>query len=238
VVVGVTNEAEEKVKGWIQAKQAKYAIANVQGNETDQAYGVRGFPTSYLVGPGGDVLWTGHPASLDEKKIEEAVAKASFVAPVPAEFRAINAEIAKKNFGKAHGLIEKELAKKDDEALAGAKASIERLARERTAEAEAKGSTGDYAAAAGILEEISKQFKGMDEAEDAAKKLKEWKADRAIKVQIKAGEDFQKAEALEKTGDPAAKRKAHALYLQIAKEAKGTPIGEKAQAAADRLRAS
>jgi hypothetical protein len=203
VVVGVTNEAEEKVKGWIQAKQAKYAIANVQGNETDQAYGVRGFPTSYLVGPGGDVLWTGHPASLDEKKIEEAVAKASFVAPVPAEFRAINAEIAKKNFGKAHGLIEKELAKKDDEALAGAKASIERLARERTAEAEAKGST-----------------------------------DRAIKVQIKAGEDFQKAEALEKTGDPAAKRKAHALYLQIAKEAKGTPIGEKAQAAADRLRAS
>ncbi len=63
-------------------------------------------------------------------------------------------------------------------------------------------------------------------------------ADKAISAQIAAGDQMKKAEALEKTGDPAAKKKAYGIYSEVAKKQKGTKIGEKAQAAADRLKSS
>ncbi len=80
----------------------------------------------------------------------------------------------------------------------------------------------------------------MTEADEAAAKIKEWRADKAIRAQIDAGEDLAKAEALEKMDDPAAKKKAYKVYSDIAKDKdlEGTPVAEKAKAAAERLKGS
>ncbi len=238
MVVGVTNEAEGLVRGWVEENKVEFPVAIVTGKETDQAYDVKGFPSGALVGADGNLLWLGHPASLAESEIEAALEKATFVPLLPAKYAAINADIVRKDFGKAYAAIEKALAKGDDEALSRAKESIEKLAAARAADADAKAQAGDYAGAAEVLEETAKQFKGMPVAEDAAKTLKEWKADKEIREQIKAGEMLRKAEALERTGDAAAKKKAYQIYADLAKKHKGTPLGEKAQAAADRLKGS
>lgn len=237
MVVGVTNEAEGLVKKWIEEKKAKYPIAIVAGDATDKAYEVKGFPQAALVGASGKVVWTGHPGNLSESTLDEELAKAVFIPPLPAQWKEINAEIARKGFGKAFGLIEKELAKGENEALAKAKEAIEKLGADKVAAAQEMGKEGDYAGGVASLDETAKLFKGVAVAEEAAKTAKEWRADKAIKGQIAAGEDLRKAEALEKAGDPAAKKKAYSIYSDVAKKQKGTPIGAKAEAAAARLKA-
>jgi hypothetical protein len=234
----VTNEAEGLVTKCVRDKKITYPIAIVPGNATDEAYGVKGFPAGAVVGPKGDVVYIGDPRSVNEQQLEEQLAKATFIPAVPEKYKEINGDLAKKAYGKAHAALEKELAKGENEPLAKAKEAIEKLAAEKLADAGQKGDGGDYAGAAPILDDLEKGFKGLPEADDAAKKLKEWKADKSIAAQIKAGEDMRKAEALEKSGDPAAKRKAYGLYADVAKKLKGTPIGDKAQAAADRLKGS
>jgi hypothetical protein len=238
VVVGVTNEAEGLVKKWIDDNKVKYAIAIVPGKETMAAYDVKGFPSSALVGADGKIDWLGHPANLDSGVLEEALARACVVPPLPPKYASINADLAKKEYGKAHAAIEKALGRGEDEALSKAKEAIEKLLAAKIAGAEEKEKAGDYAGAIAELDEAAKQWKGMPEADEAAKKAKKWRSDSSIRDQIKFGEDFKRAEALEKTGEPAAKKKAYQIYLEISKKAKGTPIGEKAQAAADRLKSS
>ena len=237
MVVGVTNEAEGLVDKWIVDKKAKYPVAIVPGNETDTAYAVQGFPHSALIGVNGKILWMGHPASLPASQLEEELGKATFVPPLPAQYKDINADIARKSFGKAYAAIAKELAKGDNEALGKAKDAIEKLGADKLAQAEEKGKAGDYAGGAATLDEVAKLWKGVPVADEAAKKAKEWRADKAIKSQIAAGDDIRKAEALEKAGDPGSKKKAYSIYIDVAKKQKGTPLGEKAQAAADRLKA-
>jgi hypothetical protein len=236
VVVGVTDEAEGLVKKFIESNGVKYPICIVQGGATDDAYGVKGFPHGALVAPDGTIAEIGHPAGFSESKIEELLAKAVFIPPLPAKYGAINAEIAKKNFGKAFQAIEKELAKGDDPELEKAKAAIEKLAGERIADAEAKAKEGEYADGAATLDETAKQWKGMPAAEEASRKLKEWKADKTIAAQIKAGDDLKKADALAKLEDPGAKKKAYGIYSDIAKKLPGTRIGERAKEAAERLK--
>src|SRR5207245_2440585 len=124
-----------------------------------------------------------------------------------------------------------------NEPLAKAKAAIEAVAKRNVEDADKKAAAGEYPAAAAMLEEVSKNWKGLPEADEAAKKLKDWKADKAIKGQLAAADEMKKAEALEKMCD-AGKKKAYGIYVDIAKKQKGTKIGEKAQAAADRLKSS
>lgn len=236
MVVGVTNEAEALVRKTVADLGMKFAISMVQGNATDESYAVKGFPHSALVAPDGTIAWMGHPASMPQGQLEELLGKAVFVPPLPAKYAAINAEIAKKNFGKAAAAIDKELAKNDDDALKKARAAIDTLGTEKVESAKKSGEAGDYAGGADVLEDTAKQWKGLPAAEEAAKLLKDWKADKSIAAQMKGGDDMKKAEALEKMDDPAAKKKAYGMYLDIAKRLKDTPLGEKAKAAAERMK--
>jgi hypothetical protein len=238
VVVGVTNEAEGVVKKWIDEKKATYAIAIVEGKAIDEAYGVKGFPSSYLVSAQGEIVWIGHPANLPEADLEAALERAVVIPKLPEKYGAISADLAKKNYGKAHAALVKELAKGANEALAKAKDAIERLAADRLLRAETAATKDDYAAGQDLLLELTSAFKGLEASETAARKLKEWKADKAIKAKIRAGEDLARAAALEKLADPAAKQKALKIYLDVAKQMKGGPLGERAQAAAERLKGS
>jgi len=236
VVVGVTNEAEALVRKTVESLGMKFPIAIVQGNETDTAYGVQGFPHSALVAPDGTIAWAGHPGNMPGSQIEELLQKAVFVPPLPAKYAPINAEIAKKSFGKAAQAIDKELAKGSVPELEKAAEAIEALGRGKIRSAESAGADGDYSSGAAVLDEVAKQWKGVAVSDDAAKLLKEWKADKSIAAQIKGGDDFKKAEALEKVDDPAAKKKAYGMYVELSKRLKGTPLGDKAKASAERMK--
>lgn len=56
-------------------KIEEYALLS-DARKTAAAWGVRGFPKSFVVGKDGKVLWSGHPMSPDfEKAISGALGK-------------------------------------------------------------------------------------------------------------------------------------------------------------------
>jgi len=73
VVVGVTNEDPELVESVVHRQGMEYPVVRVQGGSVDSAYGVRSFPSAFLVGRDGSVVWSGHPGALSGAVIEAAL---------------------------------------------------------------------------------------------------------------------------------------------------------------------
>lgn len=80
VVVGISDEAPQTVKPFVQAMGTNmdYTIAiddNLQSNTNYMAaYGAMGIPTAFVVGKDARVLWTGHPLMGLEEALEEILA--------------------------------------------------------------------------------------------------------------------------------------------------------------------
>jgi len=71
------NDSEAKVQQYI--NENKWSFKIVMGGQGEQytlgkAYGVQAYPTNYLVGPDGKVLWRG--VGFDETGLRAALAKA------------------------------------------------------------------------------------------------------------------------------------------------------------------
>jgi peroxiredoxin len=59
VVVGASLDAEPKVKQFKQVHGIGYALLASAGKSAE-AYGVQAYPTMFLVGKDGKILWKGH----------------------------------------------------------------------------------------------------------------------------------------------------------------------------------
>src|SRR5262249_8110017 len=57
------------------AKKLPYAVFHDTKGSTIAAYGIRGFPTAYLIGKDGKVIWEGNPMGV-EAAVEELIKKA------------------------------------------------------------------------------------------------------------------------------------------------------------------
>jgi len=71
------NDTPEVVNKY--AKESKFTFPIVLGGRGPQytlgtAYGVRAYPTNYLVGPGGKILW--RAVGFDEAGLRDALSKA------------------------------------------------------------------------------------------------------------------------------------------------------------------
>lgn len=69
VIIGVTNEAEEKVRPFAEKMKMAYRVAIDPKRETYGPYmkEVRGIPHAFVVDPQGLIVWAGHPMDgLDE----------------------------------------------------------------------------------------------------------------------------------------------------------------------------
>lgn len=73
VVVGVTNESRSLVESAVYDHGMEYPVVRVDGNEVDRAWGVRSFPSAFLVGRDGNILWSGHPGRLSDAQIAAAL---------------------------------------------------------------------------------------------------------------------------------------------------------------------
>jgi hypothetical protein len=67
----VTNEDEALVRKKIEQAGMKFPVARTSGDSAERAYGVKGFPSTFLIDAGGRLVWSGHPAELDETKIRD-----------------------------------------------------------------------------------------------------------------------------------------------------------------------
>ena len=69
-VVGVSVDAKtDDAKKFLTEVPATFALAFDNTGATPKAYGVKGMPTSMLIGPDGNVLWT-HTSFKDEDKAD------------------------------------------------------------------------------------------------------------------------------------------------------------------------
>lgn len=61
VIIGISDEKEEKIRPYIEKKSVKYAMAiDTQARMKDELE-VYGIPHAILVEPGGHVIWEGYP---------------------------------------------------------------------------------------------------------------------------------------------------------------------------------
>jgi hypothetical protein len=233
VVVGVTNEPESLVKKHVEKFGMEFPVARVRGESADGPYGIRGFPSAFLIDPRGRIAWAGHPGNLEESEIQKHFARVVYVAPLADErYAKINAALAKREYGKAHAALDKALAQAPgDAALSSALASIQAGAKVLAEDAAAAAQTGQYGFAAELHAEAARLFDGLPQAEEAEAALAALEKLPEAKDELAAYRLLSEARAALAKGDESkAKGK---LALAIKHEA--TPSGRDAQRLAARL---
>ncbi|MBI5368635.1 MAG: TlpA family protein disulfide reductase [Planctomycetes bacterium] len=75
------NDTFEALKEHVAEKKLPFAVAHDAGAKTCSAYGIRGYPSAFLVGVDGKVIWQGFPLP-EVKEIEKLIA--AEIAKIPA----------------------------------------------------------------------------------------------------------------------------------------------------------
>ncbi|MBX3396255.1 MAG: redoxin domain-containing protein [Phycisphaerae bacterium] len=77
VLLAVSYEPTATVSKFLGSRKMNYVVA-AGGETTRDAFGIDGYPTSFIIDPDGNVVWKGHPATIDEplaKIVKETPAK-------------------------------------------------------------------------------------------------------------------------------------------------------------------
>lgn len=242
LVMATSKEDKGKIEGWAKDKGAKFAFFVDDGGATTTAYGVTGYPSSVILGPDGKVIWKGHPSSLSEKLVEQALEKVvlRFGYEFPKAFAKVKAKIDKKDFAGALDALTAAEAVDGAEGAEGADAEVAAKIRadlvgyaedvKKMALSDAEG--GDYLTAEATLKELAKQYKGSEPGKAIDALLKEWKSDSTVKKEIKAGKMMLKGKAMEKAMNF---RAALGIYMSVAKKYKGTKTAAVAEAKAEKI---
>ena len=229
IVVGVTNEGEAMVAPDVEKKKMKYPVAVLSGEDFDLQYGIESFPTGFLLGPDGEVLWRGHPASFDEKLLEEHLG--SVWAPPAVAQKDIAKALAEKNLAKAWKALDKALASSKEAAeLRAAKEAIEKRIGAQLEAARAAETSADFAAARRAYQDVIDRFGGVPEAEPAKAGLAALAKNKDAKVELEAADRFDDALSTWRKGDLEKGLKA---IRNVAKKYAGTAAGKRAQALSD-----
>jgi hypothetical protein len=197
-IVGVTDEAEERIRPFITKHNIEYLIAIGGAN----GYVTRGIPHAWLVSAAGDVVWEGHPASLTdaavEKELRHVRLRPSF--KLPKELKRAAAQLNAGQYASGLRALNRYLQKpKSDEGADAARAAIEQVeafgaAKLKRVQSLAEG--GFYLDAQAALKEVEKMFRGTAIGDQAKAQQKEWKGDKLVRAEIQAGTLVAKASEL------------------------------------------
>lgn len=231
MVVGVTNEPESLVTKHIAKKKMKFPVAIVGGSDFDKMYGVRGFPSSFLVGPDGTVEWAGHPGNFPESVLEKMLEELELPPELNGDYEEIQESFAERRYGKAWKAIERDLSKDpDDDQLKGASEFLTKTVADKLAAAEAAIGEAEYGKARRLYEELLDAWKDVPGADAAKPALAELKKNKDAKDELSASEKLDDAVALFRKGKL---EKAAKSFAVIAKKYPDTPSGLRAEELAE-----
>ena len=76
VIIGVTSEAEETVRPFVEKMGMKYVVAIDTNQSSTETYmeGVEGIPHAFIVDTNGIVVWSGHPSAGLKDSLSEVLA--------------------------------------------------------------------------------------------------------------------------------------------------------------------
>jgi thiol-disulfide isomerase/thioredoxin len=72
-IVGVTNEDTALVRSKVVETAMAYPVALTPGEEADRAYGITAVPRAFLIDREGELVWVGHPGTLEEGRLRELI---------------------------------------------------------------------------------------------------------------------------------------------------------------------
>jgi len=220
VVIGVTDEPEAKAKPYIDRNKMQYPVAFGGGaNE----YKTRGIPHSWLVGPGGKIVWKGHPGGLNASIIEKHIEGARMGPKITLPPQLVKSEKYLKagQFGKAYNDLEKQAGRaKDPVVELAARDAMKKIAEFASVDfarvAQFK-KEQKYSAGLQALQRGAVSFKGMAIAKEFEKELKAWKKDKSIQAEMAGSKLLDDAKDLVKRGKY---QKAAQIYATLAKSKK------------------
>ena len=231
MIVGVTNEGTGLVTPDVAKKKMKYPIAVVEGDTFDQQYGIEGFPTSFLIGPDGAVVWTGHPGAFDEELLAKQLERIWVPPAVSDKHADIAKALGEKNLAKAWKALDKALAAaKEDEELKAAREALGKRVDTQLEVAKAAESSGDFAAARRAWQDVVDRFGGVPEAEPAKAALAALGKNKDAKLELEAADRLDDALSTWRKGDLEKGLKA---IRAVAKKYTATTAGKRAQALSD-----
>ncbi len=227
VVVGVTNEPSSLVEKDVEKSKFEHPTVMVSGEETDRVYGIKAFPSGFLVDAEGVVVWAGHPGELDDDTLKKALGGVVVSPPLSEEHKAIDELRRSRKYGKAHAALLKALAKSPDDAELKAAADhlVAQLDRRMQGAKQAL-DAGEYGRAMKLYQEVTDDFAGMPGADEAKPAAAALKKDKAAADDLAAAAKLEDAEEKWIEGDL---EKALDAYASIAKKYPDTPSGKRAE---------
>ena len=231
VAIGLSDEKDETVAGFLEKHKTPYAIAS--GTTSARDYGIRAFPTFFVVNPAGKITYIGHDVHAARKSVEKCLKDTP--PKSPEEMAKDRAAEAIKDLKEADKLYKnKELA----EALVAYEAVVADYPKSPSAEraqaqvdkikiemAESEASEAltkanrmvddkKYAQAMTAYTKVVEDYEGTAAAKTAATKLGKLRNDKTIGKEIREAEAAKKckgwlqmARGLTKNGKPEAARK-------------------------------
>lgn len=165
-VIGVTGETEEdgreKTVTWVEDKGVEYGYAYDEGLELFRSLGLQAFPSAVLVDAFGNVVYSGHPARLDNAMVEAAL-EGALPAPLHAwgpELESVKSALRQGHYGPAKTAA----STLDVESATPLPAYIDRLVEARLATAADLVKSLDVRAATAMLEGYEEAYAGLDDA--------------------------------------------------------------------------
>lgn len=243
MVLAVSDEAPDVVRSYLE--KDGYTVRTSAGSQAGDAYGVRGIPDSFLIGPDGKIVWQGSPFSLTDAQIEEAL---KGVKPGTGLGNLLSVPATRDYTKRVSAIADTGAAGKPAKALAAARAVV----ADEKAEAIDKTDAEHYAVAItsylkelelqldGLLQQrdvvrvvstcelLAKEFGNSSEAKPFADKLAAIKADKGLSKELDAAKAYQK---MQKDIAKLAASKAKVKQAEFADKWKGTRAGERALAA-------
>ncbi len=232
----MSGEAEGTIqKVFIDQLGAKYPIAQIK--ESDKAaYGLKFFPSVYVIAPDGTVHSTPDDRMPNEQEIEELLKTVSLAPKMPDDPRydPLRALWKKGEFVKVRDYLDKNLAAPNLDAamkdvFTAQRAEIDKRAAAAKARVARLGEGPDYAEAETQLEKVEKQWKGMEPATAAAAEKARFASDAKIKKELTAGRALQKLVASHDASKTSGRKKLGEALQQFRKKYEGTHAASQAE---------
>ena len=235
-VLAVTTEDRAKVDAFVESTGATHPIV-IESSDSGRAYGIGGYPASFLIDGTGSVVWSGHPAGVKDEQIQELLA--TLLPELPKSLSAISKAISKDKYAAAQKLVLKKQAVEDlpaeeTEALelvANWLDSRRASAKKRVERAMGK---DDFYSAWVTWDEVADAWKGDPFAKEADAAIKALLAEKGPKTEIKAGKKLAKIKA--KLTELGAKKGIKQLEAFESKKYDGTLAQKEAAALVRRLK--
>ena len=229
-VVAVTKQDRSAVQKFVDDTGATHPIV-MEKSDSMRAYGRTSYPSAFLIGTNGRILWVGHPGNLKDDVIEQHLESAHILPDFPKPLAAARKALDKDKFSDAGKKVRQALegTSLDDEERKTAEAIRDWI--DWYASSTLEGATKDLEAgnvyeANRAYEEIAKAYKGHEVGTRAAGLSKELLADKGNKDEVKAGKKLGKI--LVAMRDLKPKKALKALAPLLAKKYADTKAGQKA----------